>query len=181
MEFIEFPKVARLSREVIITEKIDGTNGQIAINDNGDMFVGSRTRWITPANDNHGFAAWAAANKSELLKLGPGRHFGEWWGAGIQRRYGMTEKVFSLFNVSRWEDDAVRPGCCRTVPVLYRGVFNDDCVSWALGVLRELGSSAAPGFMQPEGIVLYHIAAGVGFKKTLEKDEQPKSLSREAA
>jgi hypothetical protein len=27
-EFVEFPKIARLSREMIITEKIDGTNAQ---------------------------------------------------------------------------------------------------------------------------------------------------------
>jgi len=31
MEFTEFPKIARLSREVIVTEKIDGTNGCIYI------------------------------------------------------------------------------------------------------------------------------------------------------
>ena len=30
-EFIEFPKMARLSREVIVTEKLDGTNAQIFI------------------------------------------------------------------------------------------------------------------------------------------------------
>ena len=30
-EFIEFPKMARLSRECVITEKIDGTNAQIFI------------------------------------------------------------------------------------------------------------------------------------------------------
>ena len=31
MNFIEFPKMARLSREAIITEKIDGTNASIFI------------------------------------------------------------------------------------------------------------------------------------------------------
>jgi len=47
IEFKEFPKIARLSRECIITEKIDGTNASILITDDGDMFFGSRTRWIT--------------------------------------------------------------------------------------------------------------------------------------
>jgi hypothetical protein len=28
--------------------------------------------------------------------------------------------------------------------------------------------------MRPEGIVVFHVAAGVGFKKTCERDEQPK-------
>jgi hypothetical protein len=79
----------------------------------------SRSRWITPDDDNFGFAAWVEANRDELLTLGPGRHFGEWWGSGIQRGYGLPkgEKRFSLFNVSRWGES--RPACCHVVPVLY--------------------------------------------------------------
>ena len=68
-EFIEFPKIPRLSREIVITEKIDGTNGVIYIGEDGEFLVGSRTRWITPETDNHGFAKWVLANKEELLKL----------------------------------------------------------------------------------------------------------------
>ena len=101
-EFQEFPKLARLSREVIITEKIDGTNAQIYIDDAQNIMAGSRTRWISPEADNFGFAAWARAHRDELLTLGPGRHFGEWWGVGIQRGYGLSERRFSLFNTQRW-------------------------------------------------------------------------------
>jgi hypothetical protein len=97
----EFPKMARLSREVIITEKIDGTNAQICIGEDGSFQVGNRTRGITPENDHFGFAAWEYANQYELLQLGAGRHFGEWWGQGIQRGYGLTEKRFSLFDTAR--------------------------------------------------------------------------------
>ena len=32
--FIGFPKISRLSREIIISEKIDGTNGCIFIGEN---------------------------------------------------------------------------------------------------------------------------------------------------
>ena len=46
----------------------------------------------------------------------------------------------------------------------------------ALDELREYGSLAAPGFMRPEGIVIFHTAGSVGFKRTLEKDNQPKSV-----
>lgn len=177
LEFQDFPKTARLSREVIVTEKIDGTNAQVCISDDGlTIKAGSRTRWITPEADNFGFAAWVEQNREELLKLGPGRHFGEWWGAGIQRKYGLDHKRFSLFNTSRWEDDAVRPACCHVVPVLYKGVFSTVEIEEALHKLRLDGSVAAPGFGNPEGIVAYHVAAGVGFKKTIEKDESPKSL-----
>lgn len=90
MEFVEFPKMPRLSRECVITEKIDGTNAQIFIADDCEtMLIGSRTRWITPENDNAGFARWCMEHKEDLLRLGPGRHFGEWWGQGIQRNYGL--------------------------------------------------------------------------------------------
>ena len=72
VEFTEFPKMARLSREIIVTEKLDGTNAQVLITEDGQILAGSRTRWITPQDDNFGFAAWVEANKEELLKLGVG-------------------------------------------------------------------------------------------------------------
>lgn len=175
MEFLHFPKMARLSREVIITEKIDGTNAQIAISEDGRIMAGSRTRWITPSDDNYGFAAWVEANREELLALGPGRHFGEWWGKGIQRNYGLTERRFSLFNVSRWQDE--RPTCCDVVPVIWRGQFDTLYVEGAIATLKARGSFAAPGFMRPEGVIVFHVAANLGLKKTLEKDDMPKALS----
>jgi hypothetical protein len=180
IEFEEFPKMARLSREIIITEKIDGTNAQILITEDGHIFAGSRNRFITPGDDNFGFAAWVDAHAVELIAgLGVGRHFGEWWGQGIQRAYGLTEKRFSLFNVSRWYEE--RPNCCHVVPILYRGVFDTDEINKVLDRLAAGGSIASPGFMKPEGIVVFHTAANMGFKKTLEKDEVPKSMQKIAA
>jgi hypothetical protein len=44
----------------------------------------------------------------------------------------------------------------------------------ALKSLTENGSRAAPGFMNPEGIVIFHIASRHLFKKTLLNDEKPK-------
>lgn len=178
VEFVEFPKMPRLSREIIVTEKIDGTNAQIFIGENGEFLTGSRTRWITPENDNFGFSAWAHNNKDELMKLGPGRHFGEWWGSGIQRGYGLNEKRFSLFNVSRWDNAEDRPACCHVVPTLYRGNFDTARIEGVLSVLSADGSAASPGFMKPEGIVIFHVAGRVGFKKTIEKDDVPKSLAK---
>jgi hypothetical protein len=189
-EFMGFPKMGRLSRECWVTEKLDGTNAQIYITDDGRMLIGSRTRWITPEADNFGFARWAMEHKDELLQLGPGRHFGEWWGSGIQRGYGLPkgEKRFSLFNVSRWclagetpsriptgdprieKYQDVLPACCHLVPVLYRGVFDTALVEGVLTLLGAHGSYAAPGFMNPEGIIAWHAAANVGFKKTLGDD-----------
>ena len=177
MEFTEFPKIPRLKRNCVITEKIDGTNASIHITDEGEFLIGSRTRYITPADDNYVFAKWAMDHKDELMGLGPGRHFGEWWGSGCQRGYGLKsgEKRFSLFNVGRWKDGML-PECVRLVPVLYEGLFSTDIVEKTLDVLRVSGSYAAPGFMKPEGVIVYHAAAQALFKVTLEKDEEPKSM-----
>jgi hypothetical protein len=194
MEFLEFPKIARLSRECVITEKIDGTNAQVYITEDGQIIFASRTRWITPEDDNYGFSRWAHERKDMLMGMGVGTHFGEWWGQGIQRKYGMTEKRWSLFNISRWcmagetpqriptadprivKMQDVLPACCSLVPVLYRGIFTTAACESALADLRANGSKAAPGFLKPEGIVCFHTAANSGFKKTLEKDEMPKCL-----
>lgn len=182
--FVGFPKMARLSREVVVTEKIDGTNAGIYIDDIGQIFAASRTRWITPEADNYGWAAWVQCHRTELWQLGPGMHWGEWWGAGIQRRYDVPTKRFSLFNVQRWiyseadrtnDKQEIRPMVCEIVPVLFRGLFTTADVEWALTTLTALGSKAAPGFMDPEGIVVFHVAAGIGFKKTIKDDESPKA------
>ncbi len=198
--FEEFPKMARLTRDCVITEKIDGTNAQVHllrkiedgyadrmglpfIAENADfwMFAGSRTRYITPTDDNFGFAKWVQANADALWSLGEGRHYGEWWGQGVQRGYGLTEKRFSLFNTARWADErdrekypTDRPACCQVVPVLYAGLFGPKHDENMLARLQSEGSMAAPGFMKPEGVVVYHTAAGVYFKKTLEKDAEGK-------
>jgi hypothetical protein len=176
LEFREFPKIPRLKREVIVTEKIDGTNACIAFDAEGNFIVQSRGRIITPEDDNFGFAGWVSRNLDELRKLGEGHHYGEWWGPGIQRGYGQAERRFSLFNTFRWnKDNPNLPGCCHVVPLLGAGDFS--VVDAALEKLRTEGSAASPGFMRPEGIVVYHSAARSYFKVTLDKDEERKGAA----
>lgn len=195
-DFAGFPKIARLNRQVIVTEKIDGTNAQIRITEDGQFLVGSRSRWITPDNDNYGFAKWAYAYKDSLMKLGVGSHFGEWWGSGIQRGYGYTqgEKRFSLFNVQRWclegstpqriptadprieKYQDVLPACCGLVPILGVGDFSE--ANRQIERLKIEGSQAAPGYMNPEGVIAFHVAGNVGFKVTIEKDGEPKGKTK---
>lgn len=187
MEFVGFPKISRLSREIIITEKIDGTNAQIYISEDRSpitlnsgrvvpFLCGSRTRYVFPENDNHGFSKWAYANADSILELlGPGRHFGEWWGQGIQRGYALKEKRFSLFNVTRWGEAPLPPGVF-TVPILWTcPTFDADVVEEMLTNLCLAGSAAAPGYKNPEGVVVYHSASNTLFKKTIINDEVPKS------
>lgn len=170
--FQGFPKIPRIKKDMVITEKIDGTNAQILITDTGEVFAGSRNRYLTVENDNFGFARWVKENENELLKLGEGRHFGEWWGLGINRGYGLKEKRFSLFNVGRWNNEN-KPKCCHIVPVLFEGEFNTFNYESILDTLGAWGSKAAPGFMNPEGIVIYH--QGYLYKRTF--DENHKSVN----
>ncbi|MGQ0595836.1 RNA ligase family protein [Aquabacterium sp.] len=201
MEFLPFPKIPRLKRSITITEKIDGTNAQVVLSpatgmecvgtDNviaiggkshiGDcplvMRAGSRSRWITPGKetDNYGFAGWCLRNAEELFKLGEGQHFGEWYGQGIGRSYGLDHRRFALFNVDRWgAHNPNTPACCEVVPIVSRADLAD--VDRALVSLKLCGSRAVPGFMKPEGVIVYHHAARSMFKVLLENDELPKGL-----
>jgi hypothetical protein len=177
-EFVEFPKIARLNRAVVITEKIDGTNGCVFVDEDGSAHAGSRTRWITPEDDNFGFAAWVRDHAEELRGLGAGLHYGEWWGSGIQRRYGLDHKRFSLFNVGRWTAETPPPACCRVVPIVGAyDVFSTAMVAADVEFLRRNGSLAADGFPKPEGVCVFHLASRTYLKVTLEKDEEPKSAA----
>lgn len=228
-KFEKFQKIPRFNRDCIVTEKIDGTNVQIHIIDrhytddsvasvdieplvtvpigfgriNREIRVGSRNRWLTLENDNHGFAKWVvehalfsegpesnpATAASGLYALGPGRHYGEWWGQGIQRKYGLDHKRFSLFNVIRWnaqmfyihkvlpENSTIElinyrepPECCYVAPILWYGPFAHVPVNAIMENFEKKGSIAAPGFMKPEGIVVYHVQGRVMFKKTFGND-----------
>ena len=207
-EFTPFPKIPRLSRRTIITEKIDGTNASVFIayaNDPdaqfekpvaaiGDFVImaGSRTRWITPESDNYGFAAWVRDNSTDLVNLGVGHHFGEWFGRGINRNYGLQDRRFMLFNTDRWclhchepkdiptnnptvkKSQCRAPKCCDVATVLYDGDFMTDAAESCLDYMEHNGSLQVPGFNKPEGIVIYHTAGNYLFKKTIEKDDQPK-------
>jgi hypothetical protein len=176
LEFTPFPKIGRLEKDMIVTEKIDGTNAAVVVTENGYVFAQSRTRVITPGDDNYGFARWVADHTDELRDgLGEGVHFGEWWGKGIQRGYGLNEKRFSLFNTNRWTSDSnlsydgisrrcIECSVCYVVPVLYEGQFDTDVVTTIYTGLRASGSWAAPGFMNPEGVVIFHTARGATFK-----------------
>jgi len=177
--FQPFPKVPRWQRPITITEKIDGTNASVRVYEDGTVRAGSRTRWITPENDNFGFARWVQQHAEELRGLGVGHHFGEWWGVGIQRGYDMHERVFSLFNVARWNKDNPPPACCRVVPVLGESEFMDDFIpTEAIGALLTHGSFAAPGYHNPEGIMIYHHAARQLFKYTLDGDGHKEAKPR---
>jgi hypothetical protein len=163
----------------MITEKVDGTNAQILVEDGCIMGVGSRKRWITPDKDNFGFAQWCADNHLELARiLGDGRHYGEWAGPGIQKnRHELPERRFYHFKPWEWPEERDRGGLVHVVPVLFEGYaedFTSGLLDSELDCLDEHGSFVLNGWTEEggkpagtaEGIVVH--AFGIVFKHTLE-------------
>lgn len=198
MNFEKWPSIPRLSKErMTITEKIDGTNAAIVIEPwridaeydmkyvntvsvDGELYffaTQSRSRFITPEDDNFSFAKWAYKNAEGLIEtLGYGKHYGEWWGHGIQRGYDLSEKRFSLFNAPRWQDEIsyLYPhklvSQLRTVPLLYTGPFDLDKLAETKNTISK-GSHASITFKRPEGLVMYLREANTSYKILLENDD----------
>ena len=183
--FKAWPKIPRLENEVYhITEKIDGTNAAIIIqpwlSDDSQpipieevnteeecygIWAQSRTRLITPEDDNFGFAKWVKANAEQLIAdLGVGYHYGEWWGQGINRGYGLDHKRFSLFNPTK------HSSVCYNVPMLSSVGAEDLLYAIQCEIEQlKLGSYASPGYMRPEGLVVYAEKAKTYWKVIIDK------------
>lgn len=200
MEFTPWPKTPRLFRDIVVTEKIDGTNsavivrkiteeesngaiGHVTVDGDGQFWeVGaqSRNRIIAPgkSTDNYGFAGWVYENAYDMRTLlGEGVHYGEWWGKGIQRGYGLEGKKFSLFNTHRYANIVEESnGLLDVVPVIYQGPNTEAAVRNSIIALKNGGSWAATGYMNPEGVCVYHTASSQVYKVLIENDELPKGL-----
>lgn len=183
IEFQSFRSLERFEQPVIITEKIDGTNAQIVISEHMpeeegappffNVRAASRNRWITPEDDNYDFAAWVKQHEQLLIEtLGVGRHFGEWYGSGIGRNYGLKERYLALFNTNRWgliheskRTQEFLDAGIRVVPTLHNESYKEGMIASAMDNLQAGGSIAIPGFMQPEGIVIYWRRHDIMMKK----------------
>lgn len=201
IEFQAWPKTPRLFRDIVITEKVDGTNSAIiiqkieesdepselrlaAIERDGEYYevaAQSRNRLIFPGKttDNHGFAAFVQENAEELFDLlGVGRHYGEWWGQGIQGRYNVDFKGFALFNtekhegVYRWLGDD-RQFLIEAMPVLYKGPYSEQKIREVLTELDTNGSLVSP-FDKAEGVVVFHTMSRKVYKVTLDNHDKGK-------
>ena len=178
-EFAKWPSIQRLSSETCyITEKIDGTNAVIYVPEERDepVVAGSRNRWLTKEDgtppekkdENCGFGEWVYQNQLDLRMLGPGYHYGEWYGQSIQRGYGLKTKRFASFEY--WRDDLIP--LVDKVPVLYAGEWDASMLDFWIDKLIKEGSVLVPGFMKPEGIVLtFKNMKSAKFKKLCENDK----------
>lgn len=177
-EFKEWPKIQRLDKNTVtITEKIDGTNVCVIIENGEVVGAQSRQRLITPDNDNFGFAGWVDRNKDQLKTLGDGYHYGEWAGPGIQQNPHLLEtKTFFLFNSYRWDkvfsENELHPAreVVKVVPTLYVGEFDPFEVNSVLECLSKntLGIASGKDGAKPEGIIIYFHAFKSYLKRHLE-------------
>lgn len=204
MEYRSWGKTPRLFRDIVITEKIDGTNCAVIIEQvedtsdregvivfqevDGVLYaVGaqSKNRLISPGKttDNYNFAQWVEENAETLVRqLGTGHHFGEWWGKGIQKRYGdLGYRVFSLFNTAKHFDTFFHTGDLNgipvmvdCVPVLFEGPFSEEAIHTAAKELLKNGSFAAPLAPNPEGICVYHTQSHQVYKFTFDNNDKGK-------
>jgi hypothetical protein len=216
--FKAWPKTPRLMKPMVVTEKIDGTNGAVIVRkqpegkaydgryehlagyrDGEAYFVGAQSRnRLLPMGplgmddhdwqkrDNAGFGGWVKENAWALAQtLGEGHHYGEWYGHKIARKYGMTGRRFALFNVNRYayiNDPTIDSvPALETVPVLYEGEFSTSAVVQVYNELMRTGSQAVPGFMNPEGVIVFHSASGQVYKYLGEDDLHKWQLQAVAA
>lgn len=183
MEFKAFPKIERLGNlKMTITQKLHGSNACIWVfeytSTNGQSHeprlsakAGCRTRWIFPGKttDNYGFAEWVEKNKEEIIqKLGPGLHYGEWTGPGINSGEGLKEKTLVLFDYHRYDPNNLPPNTA-LVPILYEGPLDLSKVDEVMEDLKTNGSKMVPGFMRPEGVVVSF--GGKRYKKVFDAEE----------
>lgn len=160
MSEVEFKAWDKIPREnpfkVTITEKINGTNACIIIQNNEIIGCQSRKRLITPEDDNYGFAQWVRDYEPDLLGLGDGYHYGEWAGLGIQKNpHNLDKKHLFLFNTFRWnENNPNRPECCDVVPIVFEGLLQEDTIQECLNDLEVYKKEG----QTPEGVVVYYHA-----------------------
>lgn len=167
VEFQAWPKITRENPFFgTITEKVDGTNACIVIQDGAIVATQSRKRFITPDNDNFGFARWVADNYTSLRSLGDGHHYGEWAGPGIQRNpHELEEKRLFLFNTFRWnENNPNLPDCCDVVPILHHGIIEPTTIP---SVLMDLMKGSRLGG-KAEGVVVFYPAFQKYTKHTID-------------
>jgi hypothetical protein len=80
--------------------KLHGTNSAIQIASDGSITCQSRTRLITPEDDNDGFARWVKTQEYEWAAFGDIIFYGEWCGSGIQKGVAISQigkRIFAIF------------------------------------------------------------------------------------
>lgn len=223
-QFRKWSSTPRWHKGLRVYEKIDGTNGcvivqrvgltdlgmvpkdAVAVLDDSQEFgywvrAQSRSRIITPGNDNFGFAKWVHDNSWALAHvLDQGYHYGEWFGEGIQKNpLGIEGRRFYLFHAWYWArpENALKLSQSGVTGLGHVPVLHDpdthgeatwetipaimDDLAWygtkvegAVGVVS--GYAHEPDTMaRPEGIIVWHKDTQQKYKILLDNDSVHKN------
>ncbi len=196
-EFHKYFKIPRIENETFtISEKIDGSNGLIYVHharfddvkkgvDRSYILAGSRSKWLIDDGsktwDNHGFGSWVEENEEDLYSLDEGYHYGEWYGKGINRGYGLLDKRFMLFNYGRYAEKLrlADSGLLFNMPtkVQVETVFHHNVKFEQLfQIIAEVryhlthdGSKHVQGYIKPEGLIVRSELSGKLWKVIIDK------------
>lgn len=173
--FKPWPKIGRYTNnKIIISEKMDGTNGCFIIKNGEVVGCQSRNRLLSINDDNMGFAKWVDQNKNTLKIFPDGYYYGEWCGPGIQKNpHNLDEKTFFMFptGVTKFLDplkNLLPTSTLKFVNILYSGVYTSTIVD---KTMSELAANAKRKGYKPEGVVIYSISNNVFQKATFENPE----------
>lgn len=126
-EWAEYHNVQPRKRKFVGTVKLHGTNAGLAM-ENGQIVCRSRSRIITPDDDNMGFARHIMAHEDAVREILPEgvSVFGEWCGAGIQSSVGISaeQKLFVAFAMrvdGEWQATKLLP---TSAPARIFSIFN---------------------------------------------------------
>ena len=192
----------------VISEKVDGTNSLIEINEvfpvgepkEIQVRFGSRNRYITFNNDNAGFANFfrhyearfkdvaadiilkelevSGETLTECQEQYPLRIYGEWFGSGIQRGYGLKDKFFMPFSTFYAEKlieyqvpNIIKPN------IMYTGKFSQEIADICMQTLTN-GSLVIPEFKRPEGIVIHFPKYNLRLKQTFEGSKWEQNIPK---
>ena len=208
--YASFPSIERLENiYCVISEKVDGTNGLIEINEvfpvgepkEIQIRFGSRNRYITFNNDNADFANFfrhyearfkdvaadiilkelevSGETLTECQEQYPLRIYGEWFGSGIQRGYGLKDKFFMPFSTFYAEKlieyqvpNIVKPN------IMYTGKFNKLTADMCMNTLAIHGSGIIKDYKRPEGIVIHFPKYNFRLKQTFEGSKWEQSIPK---
>ncbi len=161
---------------------------------------GSRNRYITFNDDNAGFANFfrhyearfkdvaadivlkelkvSGETLTECQEQYPLRIYGEWFGSGIQRGYGLKDKFFMPFSTFYAEKlieyqvpNIVKPN------IMYTGKFSQEIANTCMQTLTN-GSLVIPEFKRPEGIVIHFPKYNFRLKQTFEGSKWEQNIPK---
>ena len=168
--FRKYASVFDPGEEVVVTEKIHGQNARFVVTEDGELHVGSRSRWLNPDPKSNSWAHVAEKyGLKEKLTNYPGFVlFGETYGNNADMTYGVNRKengdefvAFDLWDSNKGEFLGFNAftSICRslgipTAPVLDRFCFDSTRVTPEQLLKMAEGQTTMPGEHVREGFVI---------------------------